>query len=86
MTTTINQACIGNSYLVMGIFLLWEMRIFLLLGRILPPPPHLQDFPQIVGLGKVVGPSIHGEGNKQDKKRGNIFGKMGNTGSNNSGR
>ena len=51
-----------------------------------PPPPQLQGFPQIVGLGKMVGPSIHGEGNKQDKRRGNIFAKMGNIGAYNSGR
>ena len=66
---------------------MWEMKSFLLLGRVLSPPlPQLQGFPQIVGLGKMVGPSIHGEGNKQDKRRGNIFAKMGNIGAYNSGR
>ena len=42
--------------------------------------PHLQGFPQTVGLGGGVGQSIHGGGNKQDESRGNIFGKMGNAG------
>ena len=35
---------------------------------------------QTVGLGKGVVQSIHGGVNKQDVRRGNIFGKTGNTG------
>ena len=40
---------------------------------------HLQGFLQTVGLGKEVGQSVHGGGNKQNERNGNIFGKMGNT-------
>ena len=41
MTAAINEACSGwlheNCYLVRGIFLVWEMSIFLLMWGILPP-------------------------------------------------
>ena len=33
----------------------------------------------MVGLGKGAEQSIHGRGNKEDKSRGDIFGKMMNT-------
>ena len=33
----------------------------------------------MVGLGEGVGQSIHGWGNTQHERRGNIFGKMGTT-------
>ena len=76
MTTAINEACIGwlheNCYLERQIFLVQEMRR--------DSFPHLQSFPQTVGLGEEVGQSIHGRGNKQNERRRNIFGKMGNTG------
>ena len=36
MNTAINEACIENCHLVRGIFLVWEISIFLLLGRIFP--------------------------------------------------
>ena len=39
----------------------------------------------MVSLGEGVGQSIHGRGNKQDESKGNIFGKMGNTGGINQG-
>ena len=59
-----------------GIFLLWEINIFLLLGRILP---NLQGFLQTVGLQEGQGSPNSGR-SKQDEKRGEIFCKMGNTG------
>ena len=37
---------------------------------------HLHHFPQTVGLGEEVGQSIHDGGNKQNKWRENISGKM----------
>ena len=40
---------------------------FLAAGR--DSPPHLQGFPQTVGLGEGTGQSIHGRGNKQDERR-----------------
>ena len=68
MSTAINKACIGwlheNCYLVEN-----EAGF----------SPHLQRFSQTVGLGKEVGQSIHDGGNNQNKRRGNIFGKMRNT-------
>ena len=42
--------------------------------------PHLQSFPQAVGLVEGVGQSIHDGGNKQNERRRKFFGKMGNTG------
>ena len=42
--------------------------------------PHLHGFPQTVRFGECAGQSIHGGSNKQDERRGNIFGKMGDTG------
>ena len=39
---------------------------------------HLQSFLQTVGLEEQEGESIHSGGNKQNERRGNIFGKMGN--------
>ena len=41
---------------------------------------HLQVFPQTLGLEELSGQPIHGGDNKQDEKRKNIFGKMGDTG------
>ena len=41
--------------------------------------PHIYRVP-LKGLGEGAGQSIHGGGNKQDERRGNIFGKMGDTG------
>ena len=35
---------------------------------------------KMVGSREELGQSIHGGGNKQDERRGNIFGKMGSTG------
>ena len=40
--------------------------------------PHLQDFSQMVGLWEEM--SIDCGGNKHERSRGNIFGKMGKTG------
>ena len=77
MTTTINEACIENCYLARGIFLVWEMSIFCCWAGF---SPHLEGFPHTVGLGEGVRQSINGGGNKQDERRGNTFGKMGNTG------
>ena len=42
--------------------------------------PQSTGFSQTVGLGEGVGQSIHGGGNKQDARRGNIFGKIRNAG------
>ena len=52
-----------------GIFLLWEINIFLLLGRILP---NLQGFPQTVGLQEGQGSPYSGR-SKQDEKKGGNF-------------
>ena len=50
-------------------------------GGIPPPPsPQLQGFPQTVDLEEEAAQSMHGAGNKQNEKRGNIFGKIGNAG------
>ena len=73
MTTAINEAVV----LVRGIFLVWEMRIFLLLDGILPPST---GFLSNGRLWKGAGQFIHGRGHKQDKRRWHIFGKMGDTG------
>ena len=40
--------------------------------------PHLQGFPQMVGLGEGEGQSINGRGNKQDERK-YIFSMMENT-------
>ena len=53
------------------------MKIAIWLGGFFP---HLQGFPQTVGLGEEVGQSINDGENKQNERRGNILGKMGNTG------
>ena len=84
MTTAINEACNGNYCLVKRMFLAWEMGFFFCwwAGFF----SHLQGFPQMGGLGEGVEQPIHGGGNKQDKRRGNIYGKMGNTWEYNSGR
>ena len=42
--------------------------------------PHLQGFSLMVGSGEGVGRFIHGGGNKQDKSRWKIFGKIENAG------
>ena len=55
---------------------MWEISIFLLLAGTLPSSTRF--FPK--DLGEEAGKSIHGGGNKQDKRRGNILGKMGDTG------
>ena len=47
--------------------------------------PNLQGFSKTVGLGEGVGQSIHDGGNKQDARRGNIFGKIRNAGGVNHG-
>ena len=54
-----------------------------LVGLSLSPAPST-GFPPNLPLG--VGQSIHGGGSKKNKRRRNIFGKMGNTGGYNSGR
>ena len=55
---------------------MWEISIFCCWARL---SPHLQGFPQMVGLGEDVVHSIYGWANKQDESRENIFGKMDNT-------
>ena len=57
-------SCVGNRH-------------FLLLDGILPPST---EFPPNGMFGERVGQSIHGGDNRQDEIRGNIFGKMENTG------
>ena len=42
--------------------------------------PYQQGLPQTVGVGKGAGWSIHGGGTKQDERRGNISGKLEDTG------
>ena len=58
MIKAINEACIGwlheNCHFVWGVFLVWEMKIFRFWAGIFP---HLQGFPQTVGLRKGQGSS-----------------------------
>ena len=78
MTAVINETCIENCCLVRGIFLVWEMSTFLLLGRILSP--HVKGFSQTVGLSEGVEQSIYCRSNKQEERGGgDIFGMVGNT-------
>ena len=45
-----------------------------------PPKVQLQGFPQRVDLEEEAAQSMHGAGNKQNEKGGNIFAKIGNAG------
>ena len=58
MTTALNDACIRllheNCYLVRGIFLVWEMIIFLLLGGIFPPSTGLPPNGRFGERGRAV--------------------------------
>ena len=70
MTTAINEACIGWLYEN------HEKSFFFAAGQ--NSPFIYRISPE--GLGEGAGQPIYGVGSKQDKRSGNIFGKMGDTG------
>ena len=71
MTTGINEACIEICYLVRGVFLVWEISISLLLGRILSPSTGFLPNGRFGGRRRVV--HAWWGGNKQDKGGGTFL-------------
>ena len=84
MTKAIDEACIGNRYLVRGVFLLGKISIFFFFffaaEQVSLPTTGSPPNVRFGGNGRAV----HGRRNKQNKKRGNIFGTIGDTGGYNS--